>query len=188
MDRLKYARWFGTGLGLILAASGCKTPRSEVPPGRPYLNDGRQAPPVGFSSEPPPATFPSSSPDATMGGATGSTPNPFGSTSAGMSRYGAPSDHGYGPPATSSPGGMSTGSSALGATGTPGASPFGTSVGTYPSDPNTNPASLPPPTMPPNEMAPATLPEMEPLPALAPPAGFKPVGSMGESGAAPSPY
>ncbi len=46
----------GCGLMLLLASSGCKSTRSEVPPGRPYMSDGRQTPPGStlFSSEPHP--------------------------------------------------------------------------------------------------------------------------------------
>ena len=42
------------GLGFLFTASGCRTTRPEVPPGRPYANDGRQRPAIGFSTEPHP--------------------------------------------------------------------------------------------------------------------------------------
>ena len=58
------------GLVLILAASGCRTPRPEVPPGHAFANDGAQAPPVRLSSEPPPAIGP--------GAASPSLANPYG--------------------------------------------------------------------------------------------------------------
>ncbi len=43
-----------SGLGLLLTAAGCRSTRSEVPPGRPYSNDGRQRPAIGFSNDPHP--------------------------------------------------------------------------------------------------------------------------------------
>src|SRR5947209_2962880 len=51
MDRLNRLV-MGGGLGLILAASGCRTPKSEVPLGRPIANDPGANPPVSFSSDP----------------------------------------------------------------------------------------------------------------------------------------
>ena len=54
MDR-QTRRLAGFGLMFVLAASGCRSTRSEVPPGRQYSGDGRQVPPVGFSSDPHPA-------------------------------------------------------------------------------------------------------------------------------------
>ena len=49
MDRLSRSLAF-YGFGLVLTASGCKMTRPEVPPGRPYANDGRQRPAIDFSS------------------------------------------------------------------------------------------------------------------------------------------
>jgi len=51
MDRLK-TRVLGGGLGLILAATGCRSPKSEVPLGRAAVKDASAMPPVQFSSEP----------------------------------------------------------------------------------------------------------------------------------------
>ena len=42
------------GMGLMALASGCRSTRPEVPPGRPYSNDGRRQPAIGFSSDPHP--------------------------------------------------------------------------------------------------------------------------------------
>lgn len=50
MDRLTRSLAF-SGIGLLLTASGCKMTRPEVPPGRPYSNDGRQRPAIGFSTD-----------------------------------------------------------------------------------------------------------------------------------------
>ena len=47
MDRLNRTL-AGSGLALLVAAtgSGCRSTQSQVPPGRPYTNDGRQGAPV----------------------------------------------------------------------------------------------------------------------------------------------
>ncbi len=50
MDRLNRILT-GCGLTLLLAAGGCRSTQPEVPPGRAYNNDGRQNPPIGFSSD-----------------------------------------------------------------------------------------------------------------------------------------
>jgi hypothetical protein len=100
MDRLKGTLLFGCGLSVIVAVGGCRTPRSEVPPGRQYLNDGRQAPPVGFSADAHPPVvsgFPSGAPGG-MAGPAGTYPAP--PLNASASRLGAPTDSAYGPPQT----------------------------------------------------------------------------------------
>ena len=52
MDRLsRPIAAIGLGLGLFLIAPGCRMTRPEVPPGRPYSDDGRQRAPIAFSSE-----------------------------------------------------------------------------------------------------------------------------------------
>jgi hypothetical protein len=99
MDRLKGALVLMCGLGLVASGSGCRSTHSEVPPGRKYMQDGRQMPPVGFSTEPHPATSGGGFPN----GAPGSLPSATGSMATpplGAGSYGAPTDHGYGPPAT----------------------------------------------------------------------------------------
>ena len=97
MDRLNRTLT-GCGLTLLLAAGGCRSTQPEVPPGRPYTSDGRQVPPIGFSSDP----HPMSGPGITAGvpgmpGAPGSpqlgTPGP-----AATANYGAPTGNQYGPP------------------------------------------------------------------------------------------
>lgn len=91
----------GLALTLALAACGCRTPRNEVPPGRPYASDGRQLPPVGLSTDPHPGLG-----DAMSGGAPyvdGSSPSAsqFPGSSPSMANYGAPTANSYGPPGTS---------------------------------------------------------------------------------------
>jgi len=51
MDRLTRTL-VGCGLAMIVSASGCKSTRDEVPPGRGFRQDGRQEPAVGFSMKP----------------------------------------------------------------------------------------------------------------------------------------
>src|SRR4051812_11307623 len=50
MDRLPRSL-AAYGLGLLLTSSGCRSTRPEVPPGRPFANDGRQRKAIEFSSE-----------------------------------------------------------------------------------------------------------------------------------------
>jgi hypothetical protein len=98
MDRLNRTM-AGCSLMLLLAAAGgCRSTRSEVPPGRPYTSDGRQVPPVGFSAEPHPMTGPGNAggPGAPQFG----TPSPASSAT-----MGAPTSNQYGPPGTSTGGG-----------------------------------------------------------------------------------
>jgi hypothetical protein len=94
MDRLNRTL-AGCGLALLLAAGGCRSTHPEVPPGRPYTSDGRQAPPsIGFSSDPHPMTGPgivSGTPGAPQLG----TPGP-----ASTANYGTPTNNMYGPPNT----------------------------------------------------------------------------------------
>lgn len=55
MDRLNRSMTLmACGCGLLLAATGCRSTRPEVPPGRPYSRDGRQQAPIGFSTDPHP--------------------------------------------------------------------------------------------------------------------------------------
>ena len=112
----------GCGLMLLLASTGCKSTRSEVPPGRPYMSDGRQMPPGStlFSSDPHPmagnalSNTPGNPPGApgALPGMPGSTPGTpggqpgapgqFGTPGPGAStNWGAPTGHAYGPPGTS---------------------------------------------------------------------------------------
>jgi hypothetical protein len=97
MDRLNHAM-AGCGLMLVLAAAGgCKSTRSEVPPGRPYTNDGKQVPPIGFSSEPHAMTGP-----GIVGGSGAPGAPQFGTPgSASSANLGAPTGNQFGPPGTS---------------------------------------------------------------------------------------
>src|SRR5512135_389761 len=103
MDRLNRTL-AGSGLALLVAAtgSGCRSTQSQVPPGRPYTNDGRQGAPVGFSTEPHPMSGAASTPVAPYGGgapgATGQLGTPAPGAAAGL---GAPTGHLYGPPGSS---------------------------------------------------------------------------------------
>jgi hypothetical protein len=102
MDRLNRTM-AGCGLMLMLAAAGgCRSTRSEVPPGRPYTSDGRQVPPVGFSTEPHPTTGPGIT-NGQPGGPQYGTPS-----SATSANFGAPTNNLYGGPGTS-PAGLPTG-------------------------------------------------------------------------------
>lgn len=96
MDRLDRTL-IGCGLWLVVAAVGCRSTKPEVPPGRPYTSDGRQVPPIEFSSDPRGTSGPGTS---MLPGAPGSsqygTPSP-----ATAGNYGAPTGNAYGPPGTS---------------------------------------------------------------------------------------
>jgi hypothetical protein len=100
MDRLNRTV-AGCGLTLVLAAAGgCKSTRPEVPPGRPYTSDGRQVPPIGFSSDPHAMTGP-----GIVAGSGASGGPQFGTPgSATSANMGAPTMNQFGPPGTS--GGM----------------------------------------------------------------------------------
>jgi hypothetical protein len=59
MDRLSRVLAVGSMamvLGAIFTASGCRSMRSEVPPGKPYSTTGGQPKDLGFSSDPHPNT------------------------------------------------------------------------------------------------------------------------------------
>jgi hypothetical protein len=105
MDRLKLTLT-GCGLAVLLAASGCRNLRSEVPPGRPFSSDANQAPTVGFSSDPHPGLNPGAGamPGApgTVPGMTSESAGKYGTPAPGASdNYGAPTANSYGPPGTS---------------------------------------------------------------------------------------
>ena len=94
MDRLNRTL-AGCGLMLLVAAGGCRSTRPEVPPGRSYSGDGRQAPPINFSSDPHPMTGPGMAAGG-PGSAQYGTPGP-----AASANYGAPTGNQFGPPGTS---------------------------------------------------------------------------------------
>jgi hypothetical protein len=121
MDRLNRSL-AGCGLAFLLAAGGCRSTQPEVPPGRPYTSDGRQAPPVGFSSEPHALNVPGI--NAGIPGAGGAPGAPQLGTPgvAASSNYGAPTNNQYAapgytagmapmPPGLGQPGGGSEGTS-----------------------------------------------------------------------------
>ncbi len=102
-------RLAGCLLALALASSaGCRSTKSEVPPGRPYARTGDQPPAVGFSSEPHPAvangspnTFnvgPGGSTDDQLGGLKPKPPV-YGTPTAGE-KVSRPTTNSYGPPGT----------------------------------------------------------------------------------------
>ncbi len=139
MDRLPRP-FFACGLGLILAATGCKATRPEVPPGRPFANNGQQRKAIEFSSDGHPLSagattnfMPTDPAGGNLASGIGSRGNrPDGSA------FGAPPGA-YGPPGTSG----------LAQPGT--------------ADPASSRASSPP-----AEMPPGSLPAMEAPPAAAP--------------------
>jgi hypothetical protein len=130
MDRLTRTL-AGSGLLLLALASGCRSTRDEVPPGRGYRNDGRQEPAVGFSTQPhdPPATaF-----GGRVGGAPGnlaptaspmqppSTADTYGTTN---NKFGGPGTSGLGqPPALGGSSGYPPQPPALRGADSPGAAP-----------------------------------------------------------------
>lgn len=102
MDRHK-ALVAGCGVVLLLVAPGCRSTRSEVPPGRPYGGDGRPIPSMpstGFSSEPRPSVSMGTNYPGNVG--PGGTAPQYGTPAPGAGeRYGAPTPNAYGPPGTS---------------------------------------------------------------------------------------
>jgi hypothetical protein len=91
MDRLNRIL-AGCGLMVLMAAGGCRSTHPEVPPGRPYTSDGRQLPPIGFSSDPHPMSGPGIT-AGVPGGPQLGTPGP-----AATANLGAPTGNQYGPP------------------------------------------------------------------------------------------
>jgi hypothetical protein len=113
MDRL--SRWLlaPCGLGLILAASGCRSTKSDVPPGPKFGASGAQSPPVAFSHDATPAQAP-----ATNYG--GMAPSLYGTQAPGMPASSAA-------PTTAAP--------ASAAPAVPAQEPFSGSAGSTPSAP-----------------------------------------------------
>jgi hypothetical protein len=113
MDRLKLSM-AGCGLAALLAVTGCRSMRNEVPPGRPYSAEAQQPPAVGFSSDPHPQIGVGAS--ALPGGPQGPT-GQFGTPGmAGGPAYGAPTNNLYGPPGTSTVGSRTAHNDPLAAT------------------------------------------------------------------------
>ncbi len=177
MDRLPRP-FAACGLGLLLVATGCRMTRTEVPPGRPYANDGRQRKAIEFSSGGHPlngAAITNLQPNNT-GGSTLGQGIPAGVSRPDASSYGAPPGN-YGAPGSAG-------------------------LGQPPSlnDPRTaDPAARPPAAQQPTPMEPP--PGAPPMPDLnlAPPRGADPApnqviqspqdtpGSMGRPDQMPSP-
>lgn len=99
MDRLTHRLVAVWGLTVFCLMTGCKSTKPEVPPGRGYTNEGKQIPPVGFSTDPSvPAGAMATTPQA------GSGMYGKGRPSTAMENYGTPTDNTYGPPGSSAPG------------------------------------------------------------------------------------
>jgi hypothetical protein len=136
--RLAVAGWLA-----LLAASGCRSPQSEVPPGKPYQTVGHP-PAVGFSSDPHPATasgmaglYGNRGPGDTVSDGAGSARQGdllLGTPTSPTVSLGAPSDHRYGSPGTSGGAGSPTLGDSLLKTVPPAAD-------LVKQDPNTAPAS-----------------------------------------------
>lgn len=100
-------------LASVAVSSGCRSTRSEVPPGKPYARTGEQPPAVGFSTQPHPANSGGMNPvanigpggltdDRLAGGGTGQTAEPlYGTPTPGSKGVELPTANSYGPPGTS---------------------------------------------------------------------------------------
>jgi hypothetical protein len=172
------------GLGVLMAAAGCRSTRPEVPPGRPFANDGRQRKAIEFSSEGHPVRADAAVGYPPTGGAGGVTSLANG-IGTGASR---PDPAAFGAPP--------------GAYGGPGTSGLGQPPSLTPatSDPAAMPAAMPPPpsTSPTTNSPPAGLPPA-PMLEVAPPSLSTPApnqviqgppdtpGKMGRPDQMPSP-
>ena len=77
--------FLGCGLGLLLAASGCRSPRSDVPPGPPIAKETLPPAQVGFGSDPHPNNLPPINPAVTgMNQGRGMGANPYNTPGAGV--------------------------------------------------------------------------------------------------------
>jgi hypothetical protein len=119
------------GLGVTMIAPGCRSTRSEVPPGKPYSTTGTTPGSVGFNSDPrtasaangggtygnspiagaagqDPNALGGGSPTSPMGGMSGSSSAPvqYGTPAPTQGLYGAPTSNRYGTlPLSPTPGG-----------------------------------------------------------------------------------
>jgi hypothetical protein len=92
-------------MGMVITASGCRSMRNDVPPGKPYSTTGGSPPPVGFNSDPHPNTSigpygaggmtPGTGP-AEPGTATPNSAAQFGTPPPNSSPYGMPPGNRYG--------------------------------------------------------------------------------------------
>ena len=146
-------------LGLFSLASGCRSIRNEVPPARPYTNDGRQRKPIDFSSEGHPING-----AATAVLQPNITPNMRPGQSIGTGRDGGSTPYGILPgPAYGAPGTSGLGEPPMPTTPAPGPS-----------------ATLEPPTAPELSVPPS-------VSQTVPPALELPAGAMGRPSDLPSP-
>ena len=138
MDRLKRVLTGGTlvmVLGTVIAAMGCRSPRNDIPPGKPYSTTGGTPPALGFNSDPHPNSSIGAGlyPNAAAPGqpvipglqAPGSTPSfpgsdttspnlgssapQYGTPAPNTGNYGAPTSNRYGPSMTPGVPGSDTG-------------------------------------------------------------------------------
>lgn len=122
MDRLKRLV-AGVGLSISVAAcvSGCKTPRSEIPPGKRFLGSGQPQAPLNFGSQPGgPGGFSGLSGAPVDGGPGQNGPGQFGTPPPASSTFGVPNTAAFGAPGTSglaSPPASSLGAPGIGAPG-----------------------------------------------------------------------
>jgi hypothetical protein len=127
LDRVLNVRRLTLTAGVMLSlATGCRSTKSEVPPGKPYQTTGGMPPTVGFSSDPHPGAarglgglYANKGPGGLIPDGRGSqgTGNDLvlGTPTPGENRYGAPSDHMYGAPGSSGlAGGSASGTPSLG--------------------------------------------------------------------------
>jgi hypothetical protein len=174
MDRLPRP-FVACGLGLLMAAAGCRATRTEVPPGRPFATDGNQKKAIEFSSEGHPIS-------AAAGPA--AMPNNLGGSNMASgigSSGGRPDGAAFGAPP--------------GAYGAPGSAPTADAATTRASGGplGTPPTSLPPLDPPPGgpaaapdlNVAPAR--ELQPMPSQTVVPPIDTPGSMGSPNQAPSP-
>ncbi len=125
MDRLIHRIMAGTtGLVTVVGlccAEGCRSPHSEVPPGKPYQTTGG-APPVGFNMDPHPSVasgmaslYGNNGPGGMLPDGQSGPANPtdmvLGTPTQGPATLGLPTDHQYGPPGTAVGGASSEGGS-----------------------------------------------------------------------------
>jgi hypothetical protein len=120
------ARVLSLSLAVItLGSAGCRSTRSEVPPGKPYQTTSGAPPSVGFSNEPHPSTatgmaalYGNKGPGALLGGdRTTTTPGDnvtYGIPAPGTANLGAPTDNKFGAPGTAGTNDPSSGTAALG--------------------------------------------------------------------------
>ena len=110
---------------VALGSAGCRSTRSEVPPGKPYQTTSGAPPSVGFSNEPHPSTatgmaalYGNKGPGALLGGdRTTTTPGDnvtYGTPAPGMANLAAPTDNKFGAPGTAGTNDPSSGTAALG--------------------------------------------------------------------------